>query len=392
MCCAARLARRPIVDSSRVRKALWAAFVLAGAGVVYTHNIGWFCLAGILLFYPVACFVRGERRGGLLGYVPALETILVGLFVLALYLPWLPTFLFQARHVMHDYWIARPTVVRVLDAMIRLVWLPPNVPAEFGSDLLPLILGLAAAGAIWSAGIVGGLFWLRRGSDQRASALTACLTLAVLAVIGMSLIAQPVFMEKVVIFYMVAPLLGVAAIPAIPWRPPVRAFARRLPLGIALFALTAAVANHGLQYGEQWREATAYVLARAEPQREPIVVDSGFHLMTVAWYVHDTPYGPVDWSRPDCTVLAHRGDSSDLFARRNEVQPSQVPRLRQLLQPGGHVWLIQRGHGDQNVDQSVLMFLQSIGPMVDKKDLLGVTVRAYRVDHLPATRPDAGKE
>jgi hypothetical protein len=280
--------------------------------------------------------------------------------------------------------------VRVVDAMVRLVWLPPNVPKEYGSDLLPLLLGLVAAGEIWTAAIVGWRFWLRRGSDQRASALAACLTLAVLAVIGEGFVAQPVFMEKVVIFYMVFPLLGVAAIPAIPWRPRGRTLARRWALAIPLFALTAAALCHGLQYGEQWREAAAYTLAKAAPQREPIVVDRVFHLMPVAWYVYDTPYGPVDWSRADCTVLSHRESPGAVLPCPN-VWPPAVPRLRQLLPPGGRVWLIHRGDKDQDVEKTMLEFVKSLGPQVDRKDFLGVTVRAYRVDRLPATRPGSGK-
>jgi hypothetical protein len=365
MICLARLSRRPIADSMLRRLALWVGAVLAGAGMAYTHNIAWFCLAGLLLFYAVACQIR-ERGRGVLGIMsPLRDAVIAGLAIFLLFLPWLPTFLFQSRHVMRSFWLVPLTITRFLMNMASLVWMPAIGPADHRAWLIGCwVLGSLTMLGIWLAAVIGMIKWVQHGSDQRVTALAACLVLAMLGVAGVGLFgSQAVFMEKTVIFMLAALLLAASATPPLIAQMPVGPWRRRAILSTIILLLvsgTSALAHHGMEFGEEWREATRFVIDQAEPAHDIILIQDEFALMTVAWYVHDTPYGPVDWSRADNTVLVHRDDPvRNLPAVTGFAGPLVLQRLRQVVHPGQRVWAIHRSY-DPRSYEAMEQFLNSL--------------------------------
>jgi uncharacterized membrane protein len=379
----------PLADSPTRRAGLWIGFVLAGAGMIYSHNIAWFCLAGLLAFYPLACWAVGDRRGGRVPVVPLLEISAAGLLILVLYGPWVPVFTFQFEHVMapHGFWLAKPTFEMFFATLFLLVWQDTSVPADFGSVTLARGLAALAGGLVWLIGIVGWVRWIGARRDRRGAIMLACLIAAMLGVVVVSLIRQPVFMEKSIIFCLVVPLLGAAAIPAIVARAQFARFFRWAAIGLVGVVLVAAVVNDGLAFGEQWREATQWAVRQAEPNREIVVVDCGFSIMAVAWYVHDTAYGPVDWARPDQNVMQHRLNRREQSGHGEYAEPPDVAALRRIVQPGQRVWVILRGREFTPDLQPLADFLKGLGPVVETRDFLGVQVRAIRVDHVPTSQP-----
>jgi hypothetical protein len=93
---------------SVLRLFLLALFLSAS---LYTHNLAWFYLPGLVVFwftYPSEMTARARIKGGLIG---AGETLL-------LFLPWLPSFIAQARFVRQGgFWAPRPGPRDLLDSL-----------------------------------------------------------------------------------------------------------------------------------------------------------------------------------------------------------------------------------------------------------------------------------
>lgn len=136
----------------RRRRAL-PVFAISMALLLYTHAWGLFMLAATVLAVLVLCWRAPDRRkltiDALIGYGTAL----------ALFAPWIPTLLFQARHTGAP-WALKPDLAELLVGPGRLLGGP--VPA--------IVL---VAGIVVSAGAV-----IRAGGRRRAAAL-ALLTLIV---------------------------------------------------------------------------------------------------------------------------------------------------------------------------------------------------------------------
>jgi hypothetical protein len=361
--------------------------VLAGAGMVYTHNIGWFCLTGLLLFYVVACYVQRERGSGISAFLsPLRDAAIAGLIIVLLFIPWLPTFLFQGKHVIlkNGFWLARPTIAIFLRHMATLVWMPAfGPPGQQVWLISSYALGGLTVPAIWLAAIIGVIKWVRHGRDQRVTVLAACLAVAVLGVVGVSLFGpQSVFMEKVVIFMLAGLLLAASGIPPVLMQMPVglkRRRAFRWCIILLLVTGASALVHHGMEFGEEWREATQFVVGRADPARDVIVIQDEFSLRTVAWYVYDTAYGPVDWSRPDDTVLVHREDPArNLPAAAGPPDQSAIQRLKQVMRPGRRAWAIYRTY-DPSSFRQVGQFLESAADEpTPPRDYRVIRVREFR--------------
>jgi hypothetical protein len=151
--------RAYVLDTEGDRRPWIAGFALSTAAALYTHNWAIFltlaCLASFaLVFAPAPPARRRELlRDGLLGFG--------GAFVL--YLPWIPTTLYQAAHTGAP-WSDAPAVDSLL-----------GVPGQL-LGRIPQIVLLICAGS----GIIA--LWQRRDLDGRLSARAR--TLAVLAIMG----------------------------------------------------------------------------------------------------------------------------------------------------------------------------------------------------------------
>ncbi len=378
MYCLARLAR-PV---ARRRAALWAGFVLCGAGMIYTHNIGQFFLAGLMLSYPLACRLndRGERPGR--GLRPVVDIAIAGLFIAILYLPWLPVLLYQAGHVLHGYWINPVTWRRFIGYMQWMIYRPLDTPRGHGSVMLADQSGVLFARLVWMTAAAGWIGWGAMRRDRRGPALAMGLAVGLGGLIAVSLLGESLFMAKVVMPFLAVPLLGPAALVTVgPRYVRLRQAAVTAAAVVAAAGVLSAVANHGLQYGEQWREATRWAIARAAPGRDPIVVDNDFSVMTVDWYVGGTPYGPVPYGAELPTVLLHEGsrrDASPPAAASGADEPAVVRGLRRLRTPGQRFWLIQRGYGPVG-PPAFEGFLQTDCRLIEVRDFLHVRVRGFEV-------------
>jgi hypothetical protein len=145
----------------RDRRAL-PLFVVLGAATIYTHNWGLFLMAGLgCAWLTLLAGARGGeraalRRDGLLGFGG----------VALLYLPWLPSFISQARHTGAP-WSERPD----LDAFV---------------NGLQNLVGGAETGLVIALLGIGGLLTLRGSREERPQA-RAALALGVALGVGVAL-------------------------------------------------------------------------------------------------------------------------------------------------------------------------------------------------------------
>jgi mannosyltransferase len=142
------------------RRRVWLpVFALALALLVYTHNYGLFLAVGTGAAFLVVLALDGDRRALLRDAVLSYGAVAL------VYLPWVPSLLFQARHT------GAP-------------WSNPPSPTTALAGLTALLSGASAATAIALAG-GSGLAGLLAGSRLRGNAARGALAILVIGVVGL---------------------------------------------------------------------------------------------------------------------------------------------------------------------------------------------------------------
>ena len=359
------------------RLLLWSGFVLAGAGMIYTHNVSFIFLAALLAYYPLATWLRPAGRAR--WWRPVAAVALAGACIGALYLPWLGVLRAQFHDVMKDCWIPRRTLPEALAELTHLFWIGPMTPHHRVADHLVPADTLARLGFRWSmvcgAVTVFGwvaLAWLPR--FRRAIVLMLCLAAAVAAVIAFSMVSRPIYMVKVCIPFILVSTLGagvlLVAMQNLGWRRLAPRVVIVLLAGQALFALLAV----DMDEDAEWKQAMAYVLSQAGPNGEPIFVDNIFDLRTVEWYIQGTPYAPVRY-RQAVSELLLPGGSARPAAPGLPWPDNVIWHLKKQVQPGSRIWVVARSNNV--VDLPITEYLDSIAASKQSKEFLEVRVTEF---------------
>lgn len=183
----------------------WAALIGGGTLMLWFNNTAALLLAAFVIAGLALLMIDRSVRPALLPLAGA--TLLIGL----LWLPYVPTFLDQARGVSADFWIQRPGWWQFRQ---ELRW-----TLGVGSDV-----ALALIVALWAFGIV----LLARTGQWRAALLLGCLAaLPVLLNFIVSLVATPIYLARALIGIGPPFALGLAsAFAAMRWR-------RAMPMALA---------------------------------------------------------------------------------------------------------------------------------------------------------------
>ncbi len=122
------------------RRRWWSVFVLAGAGALYSHNLAFaiFAALGAWVIYD-AIRTRTTRL--------LCATLLAGVAMLALWLPWLIFVPSQFGKVAHAYWVPPPTALTLVQTLLVFAFdfdnaAPPRALLPFllfGALLLPIL-------------------------------------------------------------------------------------------------------------------------------------------------------------------------------------------------------------------------------------------------------------
>lgn len=119
----------------------WLVFVLSGTGAVYTHNLGF------LFLFSIGCYVLLKRE-----WLLVRGTLLAGLAIVALWLPWLILLPDELSKISQSYWVPRPDGLSLVQTIVSFTLGFDNarVPAwliPLGLFLAILFLALAAYAA-----------------------------------------------------------------------------------------------------------------------------------------------------------------------------------------------------------------------------------------------------
>ncbi len=124
-------------------KKWWLAFVFAGVGALYSHNLAFVALGAIGVW--VAADALRTRTIHLF-----LATILAGLAMIALWLPWLINVPGQFGKIEQAYWVPPPTIVTLVQTLIVFAFDFENAALPqaifpillFGAIVLPVFIAL----------------------------------------------------------------------------------------------------------------------------------------------------------------------------------------------------------------------------------------------------------
>lgn len=160
----------------------WLVYGLATAAFCYSHSFALFGLAAQAIFVGLQCLrsCRGEgseqeeklqvaeaqgQRAPLQGLRavsphPGVGFLLSGAFALALFAPWVPTFLRQAARVKESFWIPPVTWLRVQEVFVG--WFTGRIDSDIGGPTLWfVVLVVLCVYITWDLNRAGLLFLLQ---------------------------------------------------------------------------------------------------------------------------------------------------------------------------------------------------------------------------------------
>lgn len=239
-CGALRVLRDPGAPVGGAR-AGWAMVVAGAAVMLWSSNTAVFHVGALALF--AAALVAADRSSR-----PLLRPMLAaGAVIVAVWLPYVPVYLEQARGISADFWIPRPDAWRVANELRFVVGLG-------GFLTLWLLLG------IWTAGVA--MLW-RRGLQRHAALLVALVALPVAMNLAVSLTIKPIYLARALIGISPPFALGLACALAA-----IRLSWLRVG-GVALLAAARLAAAASLYFEdnrkEPWDDVAAYLLREAPP-------------------------------------------------------------------------------------------------------------------------------
>lgn len=287
---ALRVLRDPRAAAGTPR-AGWIAIVGGAALMLWSSNTAVFHVAALALFSAGLVAVDRSSR------VLVRAMLVAGVVIAAVWLPYLPVYLEQARGISADFWIPRPDAWRVANELRFVVGLG-------GFLTLWLLIG------IWAAGVA--LLW-RRGLRKQAALLVALAALPVAMNLAVSVTVKPIYLARA--------LIGISP-----------------PFALALACALAAITLPWLRVGGVALLAAARLAAAAalyvEDNRKEPWDDVAAHLL------REAPQGALVLLVPNelALPLGHALDEAHAdaaFALRGVPADFPAPGLAQARYPSG---------------------------------------------------------
>jgi 4-amino-4-deoxy-L-arabinose transferase-like glycosyltransferase len=159
----------------------WVTFVLAGAAALYSHNLAFVALGALGLWVLIEAI---SRRTGLTW----VSTILAGLAMIALWLPWLINVPGQFGKIEQAYWVPQPTIATFIQTLTVFAFDFEN--AAYPQSILSVLIFVALA---LPAFIALGIYRSRSKSIQMYAVSMAVLPIILLLLLS---IYRPVYIIR----------------------------------------------------------------------------------------------------------------------------------------------------------------------------------------------------
>ncbi len=163
------------------RKRWWMTFVLSGAGAMYSHNLAFIALGALGVWTALdALRTRSPRV--------LIATILAGLAMIVLWLPWLVQVPSQLGKIEQAYWVPAPTVATLVQTLLVFSFDFEN--AAYPRALVPFLLFCAI---ILPALIAIELY---RATDRRNAIIATVMAILPIALLYLLSQARPVYIIR----------------------------------------------------------------------------------------------------------------------------------------------------------------------------------------------------
>jgi mannosyltransferase len=340
-----------VISKGQASRAHWAAYLLSSAAGIYTHNFFFFLLPiqNLLVALRAARGPAWRRLAGWLGGQAAL---------LAIYLPWLPIAVYQARY--HSMtWLANPDWAVLRDSVVNAA---TGLSRQDGT-LYTIALG-------WTAlALLLPLLALRQTSKDRQNTLFGILWFVV-PVVSVFAISQryPLYQSKqLLIFIPGLVVLVVQGLRAVPRPASVVMIVPLLVLtSVALYNLDAADDKHG------WREAALYINTQWQ-EGDAIYLNPAAASPTLDYYLPQSM--PMAGYPPGYDVV--QGGWEGEIVTEAIVEAELAPLARRY----DRIWLIQFSAGFWDPGGHLSSWLANHGELTVAQDFRGVDVGLYQVAH-----------
>jgi mannosyltransferase len=286
---------------------------------------------------------------------PALANWLIAqLGVFLLWSPWLVAFVIQAAGVYQEFWISKPTLGTVLDAL-----------KTFLSAMLPTGQ-IGWADVIWAAyGLLAILGIVRLRKQPALIAFLAVLFLTPIAGEWLVSLRRPIFSDRTLIWATLPLYLLLAAgIVRLRHRPTIL-----VAVAILVTVNFLSLRQYYTFFGkEEWDKAAAYVGEHVDKD--------DMLLFNATWVQIPFDYYYRYQNRP---VTKH-GAPVDLFDSgilEPKMAESDLPRLRELIADNERVWLIYSHNWYTDPKNLIPAALAQDLKLLDQRQFNGLEVRLY---------------
>ncbi len=259
----------------------WLSYAVVTVALAYVHYFVLFSIAGQLVFISGYLLVRTKGRlGEILDWRQAWYAALAVITMLALYLPWLPTFLSQNAQVQQTYWIPPLGGWSLPDTFYRLFIPTTATPPHAGLvgvliTVSPLIL--TAVGWLWLV--------IRAKEEANWLVMLSGFVPFILA-IAVSLLGQSLYQDRFFIFTHIFIVIGLAMLLS-RLRP---AWFRYATLTLIIFGFAVAALAYWLELAipdKPGAHAATQAIFEQYQAGQPILVSSPFIFFAVDHYARE---------------------------------------------------------------------------------------------------------
>jgi hypothetical protein len=337
----------------------WWSFTIGSALALWLHNTAFLAVASVWAVVLAAAVARRRTDAALFR-----QLLIAGGVTALLYAPFLPYLLDQAGRVSQGFWIARPSL-RALEDAVRYL-----SGSGFGyTGFAALVFCTVAAFGVRS---------LDEHGKRWFAVLLAAATLApILLQFGISLIGRPVFLTRTLV-YVLVPFFVLVAAGIVGMRSPV---ARCLVGALAAALLAGGLRDYYATHAkEPWHRIAGLVAAQAS-ERDVVLVVPNYAAIPLRYYLPGR-------TLPRGVLLPLPGEFPAVTAAPNPTGIRGAPRVtrtglepaRKTLADASRVLVVMRGESLYDPDGVVQDVLTELGFRETAKDsfFLGlITLRTF---------------
>jgi hypothetical protein len=366
-----RIARNPLLAPYRwlpiravATDLAWLTFIVFSAATLLTHSAAvLFPLAANVFVLGLILYRKMRGSASTTAFQPPslLNWAIVQLAILALWSPWLPTFVRQASAVYRDFWLAPAgwdTVSETLGSLLNAFAPAPGAAAQPALLLIPFVFAAAL-----------GLVALRKKLSQFL--FLACLFAAPIVAELVISLRRPVFYDRTLIWITIPLLLLLAAgVTQLRFKPVI--FAALMILGSINLLSAGDYFRHG--ESESWSDAAGFVSLFAQP--DDLVIFSAPRAQVAFDYYFQ------DFQERYGTELEEHGAPVDMIEGGGvapRMTESDIPRLLSMLSGRRRVWLVRSRSRYADPQGIIPRVISANMELTRQRDFYGGQVQLYEV-------------